>query len=498
MSKEFKIGLTVLIGIIVLFGAYVFLNTVSLKTKTYEIKTEFQDLEKLDTGAIVRLSGFKIGNVTDIQLTENSHVLVKMRIDKNINIPKDSYCMATTGAIIGEMFIKITPGNSNEYLENGDTIVGTNKASFDDLTKQVQKLLTITNSSMESVNELLGNKGYLINAMKNVDDITLEVKKLTKSMETTLGNVNNITNDVSYITGNSKEDLLKTVKNIKIISDNAVNISDDLDTFVNQDALPQVKILLREAGTTMESLNQTILTAKTLLVNVDSKIDNVDSLVKDADTILVKSQKTIDNLDNLLVSFDDVAKTTNSTMKKVDGILGDEETINNLKYTIENIRDTSKEAKILIEGINKRLGMKESRGEEKTFSANLSSENMYVNRDNNKFRSDLYTDIFFGKDGVKLGINDLGERNKGIIQYERKLDNNNIAKVGMFNSKLGLGYEYKYKNFSFQADWYNPNHSELYLKGKYKFTPNFGLFMGVDDLINKDNRNFLVGLSIEK
>ncbi|MBQ0105127.1 MAG: MCE family protein, partial [Armatimonadetes bacterium] len=160
MSKEFKIGLVVLLGILLLFSAYVFFHTITFRSQTYEIKTIFRNLEKLDTGAIVRLSGFKIGNVTEIQLTEESYVLVKMRIDKNIKIPKDSYCLATTGAVIGEMFIKINPGESHDYLENGDTIQGVSKTSFDDITKSVSELLTTANSSMKKVDDLLNNKDY--------------------------------------------------------------------------------------------------------------------------------------------------------------------------------------------------------------------------------------------------------------------------------------------------------------------------------------------------
>ncbi|MBQ7256386.1 MAG: MCE family protein [Abditibacteriota bacterium] len=497
MSKEFKVGFVVLIGIIALFCAYVFFHVVSFKSSTYEIKSTFKDLEKLDTGAVVRLSGFKIGNVTEIKLTEDSYVLVRMRIDKNIKIPKDSICMATTGAVIGEMFIKITPGDSKEYLEDGDTIKAISKASFDDLTKQLQTLLSLTNSSMEKVNDILGHKGYLISAMKNVEDITKEVKTITKDMGVVMNNVNKVSSDIVYISGHSREDLITAVGNIKLMTDNALKISNDLDAFVAKDALPQVKVLLGQSEVIMTNLNDSILVAKGILEHTDSKIDYVDDLISDADTILVKTQKTIDNVDVLLNSLNEVALTTQSAMGKIDNILGDKETLDEIHETITNIRDTSKEAKELMESLNKRFGLKDKDGNVSSFKASASSENMYIDKDR-KFRSDLYADLFLGQNGVRIGVNDLGEDNNAIIQYQRKFNNNNIGKIGLFNSKLGLGYEYINNNFSSQLEWYNPNRSELYFKSKYKFSPNMGLFMGVDDIIHKDNRNFFVGLSFEK
>ena len=493
MSKEFKIGLVVLLGILLLFSAYVFFHTITFRSQTYEIKTIFRNLEKLDTGAIVRLSGFKIGNVTEIQLTEESYVLVKMRIDKNIKIPKDSYCLATTGAVIGEMFIKINPGESHVYLENGDTIQGVSKTSFDDLTKSVGELLTTANSSMKKVDDLLNNKDYINEIMKNIQDTTVQINMMSKKMDLVMNNITQITGDASYVIGQSKEDLTKTVDNVRVITDNAVAISEDLNKFVNNDALPQVKDLLYNANLTMNNLNDTLVTAKEIMVDLDSKIGGVGDLIKDADAILVKSQNTIDNIDMLLGSMNDAAQSTTSVINKVDSFLGDKENSDNIKATIANIKETSEEAKKLMQKLNSRL---ESNSGDK-LSGHVTSENMYNGHDK-KFRSDFYTDMFYGKNGIRLGINDIGERNKGIIQYQKKFNNNNIGKIGVFNSKLGLGYEYVNGNFNAAIDWYNPNRSEVYRRGKYRFTPNFGVFLGVDDLIQKENRNFLFGISIEK
>ncbi|MBQ0105747.1 MAG: hypothetical protein KBT47_06910, partial [Armatimonadetes bacterium] len=328
---------------------------------------------------------------------------------------------------------------------------------------------------------------------KNIQDTSAQINFMSKKMDVVMNNITEITGDASYVIGQSKEDLTRTVENVRVITDNAVAISEDLNKFVNKDALPQVKDLLCNANLTMNNLNDALVTAKEIMVNLDSKIGGVGDLIKDADAILVKSQNTIDNIDMLLGSMNDAAQSTTSVINKVDSFLGDKENADNIKATIANIKETSEEAKKLMQKLNSRL---ESHSGDK-FSGHVTSENMYNGHDK-KFRSDFYTDMFYGKNGIRLGINDIGERNKGIIQYQKKFNNNNIGKIGVFNSKLGLGYEYVNGNFNAAIDWYNPNRSEVYLRGKYRFTPNFGVFLGVDDLIQKENRNFLFGISIEK
>lgn len=494
MSKEFKVGLVVLLGIVFLFAGYIFFHKISIAGKTYEIKTTFKNLEKLDTGAVVRLSGFKIGNVTEIKLTEQSHVLVKMRIDKNINIPKDSTCVATTGAVIGEMFIKITPGDSKEYLKEGDTIVAVSKANFDDLTKKVNDLLTLTGKAMKSINDILDNKDYIVEIMKNISEASNTANDIAVKIDDLLDRVNVILINVADITDASKDDLIGTTHNIKKMSDNGVEISEDLNNFLKQDAYPQLKTLLESSNLTLKNLNSSIETAKLLLQNMDTQMSGVGDLIKDADAILIKSQSTIDKVDTLLVDLDATCKTTNSVMGKVDNFLADEENMQNIKDTIKNIKETSQEANELLKKINGKVGGKSS---EKLIDGKVTSDNMYIGQDK-KFRSDFYGDLYFGKNGVRAGINDIGGKNKGIIQYERKLDQNNIAKIGVFNSKVGLGYEYVNKNWALGFDWYNPNRSEIYVRGKYKFSPNWGLFVGVDDIVQNENKKFMVGLSFEK
>lgn len=495
MSKEFKIGIVVLSGILLLFGAYIFFHTITFKSQTYEIKAVFKNLEKMDTGAIVRLSGFKIGNVTEIKLTEESFVLVKMRIDKNIKIPKDSFCTATTGAVIGEMFIKITPGDKKVYMKDGDTIQAVSKANFDDLTKGVNELISVANSSMLKVNDILDSKDHIIKTVENLEKITAQVEKMSKGLDSIIVDMKTVSGNIIDISEKTKQNIIISTENVRDITANALDISDQIDVFLKKDALPQVKDLLQNANFTLKNLNETINYSKELMINLNDATGNVSSLISDADKVMIKSQVTMDKIDTLLVTLNDTTSSANSVIKKVDDFLADQDNVQNVKDIIKNIKETSEQANQLMRKFNNMVG---TNGSAKSLiSADAVSENMY-NKHDKKFRSDFYTDVFFGNNGVKLGINDIGERNKGIIQYQRKFNDYNYGKIGLFNSKLGLGYEYKDKKFSASFDWYNPNRSELYIRSKYKLTPNFGIFAGVDDVIQKDNRNFLFGVSLEK
>jgi len=504
MSKELKVGVACLVGIIVFFFSYFFLNSLSIRNSTYEITAVFDNMEKMDTGALVRLSGFKIGNVEKLELTDDSKVKVVMRINKEINIPKDSTCVSTAGAILGEMFIKVIPGKSKEYLSDKDSISTFEQVSFDNVTNNVNDLLILTKSSLEKINEVLDNRQSVINAMNNLDSITDNVKDVTEKANYAMDDATVTMKNIRYITGNanevmalSKKNIIISAENIKLTTDRTASISKSLDVFVSKDAIPQTKLILDNANKTLVSLNDTVLTAKELIESFNDKKGSVDDLLAKADKILTKTDDTIGGIDSLIQSLTKASETVDSTMSSVNGLISDEDLRNDIKETASNINETTKEAKELVRSINKRFGSGDSDSDDKSFNSRVSAEGFY-NSETEKFRLDTYADIYSGRNGFKFGLNDLGESNKFTLQYGRKLNNNNNARVGLFNSKLGVGYDFNYQRFGISADLYDPNSSKLYLRGNYMFTPGVGVYLGIDDLIDRNNRNLMFGLNFEK
>ncbi|MCS6971635.1 MAG: outer membrane lipid asymmetry maintenance protein MlaD [Turneriella sp.] len=99
---------------------------------------EFQSVSGLKPGAIVEIAGVQVGNVTDLILKDNRARLV-LRIEREVKLPVDSIAAIRTRGLIGEKFVRITPGSDSEIIPPGGEISDTE--SVVDLEEMIGKFI---------------------------------------------------------------------------------------------------------------------------------------------------------------------------------------------------------------------------------------------------------------------------------------------------------------------------------------------------------------------
>jgi phospholipid/cholesterol/gamma-HCH transport system substrate-binding protein len=93
------------------------------KEESYNISASFTSISGLKEGAALELAGVVVGKVTKIELNEEEfEATVFMDVRKTIQLSDDSIASIRTSGIIGDKFIKLTPGGSEMFLEPGDMI----------------------------------------------------------------------------------------------------------------------------------------------------------------------------------------------------------------------------------------------------------------------------------------------------------------------------------------------------------------------------------------
>src|SRR5512142_1540592 len=102
MSKEAKVGIFVLLGLVVLtYFTFRVSKWGGLGEKGYRITVDFETAAGLEPKANVKMAGVPIGKVEEIQLVKNRAHLI-LRIDQDVRIPLDSVASIQTQGLRGE------------------------------------------------------------------------------------------------------------------------------------------------------------------------------------------------------------------------------------------------------------------------------------------------------------------------------------------------------------------------------------------------------------
>jgi phospholipid/cholesterol/gamma-HCH transport system substrate-binding protein len=123
-SLEMIVGVFLLAGFLSFAWLAVKMGDLDLfKKESYDITASFTSISGLKEGATLELAGVVVGKVTKIELNEEEfEATVYMDINKTVQLSDDSIASIRTSGIIGDKFIKLTPGGSDIFLESGDFI----------------------------------------------------------------------------------------------------------------------------------------------------------------------------------------------------------------------------------------------------------------------------------------------------------------------------------------------------------------------------------------
>ena len=101
-----------------------------------ELTATFDDVGDLVTGHSVQVADVRVGSVTGIELTDDYHAKVTMRIKDHLDLPANSEAVLRTTSLLGEKFIELRaprdakgePVPATDVLTDGDQIAHTAEA----------------------------------------------------------------------------------------------------------------------------------------------------------------------------------------------------------------------------------------------------------------------------------------------------------------------------------------------------------------------------------
>ncbi len=142
-TVEILVGIFIALGIAAFFMLAMKVSNITALTErdTYILKARFDNIGGLKERSPVRISGVRVGRVDSIDYDDELlEAVVTLHINsKHSRIPNDSSASIYTAGLLGEQYISLQPGGSEESFTDGDVIDETQSAFV--LERMVGKFL---------------------------------------------------------------------------------------------------------------------------------------------------------------------------------------------------------------------------------------------------------------------------------------------------------------------------------------------------------------------
>jgi phospholipid/cholesterol/gamma-HCH transport system substrate-binding protein len=122
LTMETLVGLFVVVGVASL--GYLAIKLGKLEViggRGYTVVAEFDSVAGLNNGAVVEIGGVEVGRVREITL-KNYRAVVAMSIDPGVKLQDDAIISIRTKGLIGEKYVKVTPGASDKLVQPGGKV----------------------------------------------------------------------------------------------------------------------------------------------------------------------------------------------------------------------------------------------------------------------------------------------------------------------------------------------------------------------------------------
>lgn len=276
-TKEVKIAVVAIVGLVVLFLGMNFLKGLDLFSSDTRYYISFKDISGLSASSPIYADGYRVGVVRsiDYDYAQSKDILVSVDINKDMRIPKGSSAEIVSDLMGNVKINLLLANNPREKVNEGETIVGDINdgamGQMKDLIPVVQQILPKLDSILTSVNTLLADPA-IANSLHNVETITGNLTVSSRELNTMLGNLNR-----------RMPGLLAKADNVM---DNAQNVTAKLGNVDVEGTMNKVNATLDNVQAFTEQLNSN-QGSLGLLMRDPNLYYNLNSTVKSADSLLI-------------------------------------------------------------------------------------------------------------------------------------------------------------------------------------------------------------------
>jgi phospholipid/cholesterol/gamma-HCH transport system substrate-binding protein len=297
MSRELKVGLFIVITTLVIVASLFYLAYgKGFFSRSYTFTLSSKSGDGLTEGMPVVFSGFDIGKVSKLELSDKGIVIIKIKIlQRHVKWIKTDSTFILYRPLFGAARIVVATGNlmCPPLPENKTAPMETVNDINDAITK-VQPLLEKITKIAENLEQLSAN---LANPQGDLNNLLGNTQKITSNLATKKSILEMAVDDQESV--QSVQEALKKVKSIAAKIDTMADKT-DVQLYGKEGTLPNLNTILKDMAGKLQKL--------------DTTVNNINKISKDA------SEGTKD-LRMLRSDIDDVVNTIDDLVRKIDALI---------------------------------------------------------------------------------------------------------------------------------------------------------------------------------
>ncbi len=284
-TKEFVIGLSVIMAIVILFFGIDYLKGINLFKPANFYLANYKNVAGLEVAAPVTIEGYKVGQVREIKFNYSNpaDIEVLLALNKELRIPEDSKAVIGSGLLNGA-YVEIKLGKSSKMIEVGgqistETLPDMMASISNDLLPSVQSVMPKIDSLLFNLNRLVSDPA-LAKSIQSLDGITQNLYQATGSLNGVMGK------DVPVILGSTK----RVATNLDTITRNLGALSAQLKELPVASTMDNVNEITANLAKFSNQLNDQ-KSSLGKIMNDPELYERINKVTADVDSLILDIQK---------------------------------------------------------------------------------------------------------------------------------------------------------------------------------------------------------------
>jgi phospholipid/cholesterol/gamma-HCH transport system substrate-binding protein len=267
ITKEVKVGIAFIIALSVLIWGLMYLKGLEIFQPKKVVFAVYDRVNGLVVANPVTIKGMNVGQVKSIYFSkkELGKIVVELVITQDFPIPKNSIAKIYSSGLISSKEVEIVLGDSQNVLQDGDTLKAQTESSLTDevgkqlipLKEKAERLINSIDTVANLVKDILNKRTQenLAKAVENINVVTRNLASITGGLDTLVGkqktHLASIIGNVESISKNLKQNN----ENISNILVNFSNLSDSLSKARIPATIDKVNTALQDINLVLAKIN---------------------------------------------------------------------------------------------------------------------------------------------------------------------------------------------------------------------------------------------------